>query len=101
MAGQSARLGTHTPAVREESYSTGHRRADCSDAGKLPGVFQSEIKFLAGEADMKKLFKQDFENYSGRTLRVFALTLNFVVLFIVIAALSAFGICMVNVWVDQ
>lgn len=49
---------------------------------------------------MKKLFKQDFENYSGRTLRVFTLTLNFVVLFIVIVALSAFGICMVNVWAN-
>ena len=50
---------------------------------------------------MKKLFKQDFENYSGRTLRVFDLTLNFVVLFIMVAALSAFGICMVNVWGNQ
>ncbi|HBC6351231.1 TPA: hypothetical protein JD884_RS04550 [Klebsiella oxytoca] len=50
---------------------------------------------------MKKLSKQGFEYYSGRTLRVFALTLNFVVLFIVIAALSALGICMVNVWVNQ
>lgn len=50
---------------------------------------------------MKNLFKQDFENYSGRTLRVFALTLNFVVLFIVISALSAFGICMVNIWVNK
>ncbi|WEJ90437.1 MAG: hypothetical protein P0Y63_05285 [Klebsiella huaxiensis] len=49
---------------------------------------------------MKKFFKQDFENYSGRTLRVYALTLNFVVLFTVIAAVSAFGICMVNIWVN-
>lgn len=49
---------------------------------------------------MKKLFKQDFENYSGRTLRVFSLTLDFVVFFTAIAALSAFGICMVNVWVN-
>ncbi|EMA4700889.1 hypothetical protein ACMWHH_13880 [Klebsiella pneumoniae] len=48
---------------------------------------------------MKKLFKQGFENYSGRTLRVFALTLNFVVLFIVIAALSALGIWLINEWV--
>ena len=47
---------------------------------------------------MKNFFKQEFENYSGHTLRVFALTLNFVVLFIVVAARSAFGICMVNIW---
>ncbi|WP_258315243.1 hypothetical protein [Klebsiella variicola] len=40
----------------------------------------------------------DFENYSGRTLRVYALTLNFVVVIAVIA-LSAFGICMFIEWV--
>lgn len=40
----------------------------------------------------------DFENYSGRTLRVYALTLNFVVVIAVIA-LSAFGIWLVNEWV--
>ncbi|HHG6962969.1 TPA: hypothetical protein ACPXRM_001727 [Klebsiella pneumoniae] len=40
----------------------------------------------------------DFENYSGRTLRVNALTLNFVVVIAVIA-LSAFGIWLINEWV--
>ncbi|MEF0066806.1 hypothetical protein PX003_00460 [Klebsiella pneumoniae] len=40
----------------------------------------------------------DFENYSGRTLRVYALTLNFVVVIAVIA-LSALGIWLVNEWV--
>ena len=40
----------------------------------------------------------DFENYSGRTLRVYALTLNFVVV-IAVNALSAFGIWLINEWV--
>ncbi|MFV2248625.1 hypothetical protein ACNIRO_07970 [Escherichia coli] len=40
----------------------------------------------------------DFENYSDRTLRVYALTLNFVVVIAVIA-LSAFGIWLINEWV--
>ncbi|HFE3709312.1 TPA: hypothetical protein ACF3KM_003654 [Klebsiella quasipneumoniae subsp. quasipneumoniae] len=40
----------------------------------------------------------DFENYSGRTLRVYSLTLNFVVVIAVIA-LSAFGIWLINEWV--
>ena len=40
----------------------------------------------------------DFEKYSGRTLRVYALTLNFVVVIAVIA-LSAFGIWLINEWV--
>ncbi|WP_259349679.1 hypothetical protein [Enterobacter sp. RHBSTW-00175] len=40
----------------------------------------------------------DFENYSGRTLRVYSLTLNFVVVIAVIA-LSAFGVWLINEWV--
>lgn len=40
----------------------------------------------------------DFESYSGRTLRVYSLTLNFVVVIAVIA-LSAFGIWLINEWV--
>ncbi|WEJ86901.1 MAG: hypothetical protein P0Y63_16320 [Klebsiella huaxiensis] len=40
----------------------------------------------------------DFENYSGRTLRVYALTINFAVVIAVIV-LSAIGIWLVNEWV--
>ncbi|HHT2832775.1 TPA: hypothetical protein ACTYSZ_003831 [Klebsiella aerogenes] len=40
----------------------------------------------------------DFMNHSGRTLRVYALALNFLVL-IAVVVLSAFGIWLVNEWV--
>lgn len=40
----------------------------------------------------------DFMNHSGRTLRVYALVLNFLVL-IAVVVLSAFGIWLVNEWV--
>ena len=39
----------------------------------------------------------DFMNHSGRTLRLYALALNFLVL-IAVVVLSAFGIRLVNEW---
>lgn len=41
----------------------------------------------------------DFMNHSGRTLRLYALALNFLVL-IAVVVLSAFGIWLVNEWVS-
>ncbi len=40
----------------------------------------------------------DFMNHSGRTLRVYALALNFLVL-IAVVVLSVLGIWLVNEWV--
>lgn len=48
---------------------------------------------------MKKFSEIDFMHYSGRTLRVYALGLNFLVFLIAVAMLSALGIYVVNKWV--
>lgn len=49
-----------------------------SDAGKLPGVFQRTIKFLAGETNMKRFFDTDPDpdHYSEYALRRFAVVDN-------------------------